>query len=701
MLLRELLSGNNSGFDASLSYNQGSPMKSIACFYAPAALALLLSGCGSSGNDNDAQTAPAGSAPPSVTTAQRLTAVSGTAATGAPFAGAAVSITDKAGIVVGTGTTTADGSYRVTLSADATPPFVIQAVRDDLTLTSVVADASSASINITPITTLIASRLSVSGDPSKLAAEFKANPSLISTTTVNASIADIVALLQPLFTAIGSTINPLTGTFLANGSGMDRVLDSLQITFTPVSTSTTNIEVAIRQLAAEGSQPATVQFSSQTATLPQLSAPAPATLVATGTATLIAELLQRLTACYALPVVDRVTTPDAGTALPSAIKAAECRALFVGNDPATYRDNGLTISGADRSKPFAGIYRTGATGLKFDRGAYQFSRANGDIVMSFRTTDTVGGMVDLALVARLTASDGKLRIIGNQYAYSGSVSAYQQLRTFLNQPAADHYSTGYAVSVPNNGQFSKVIVTSPSSRTITLVPSAGSGNLVIPINNVPTGTNFVRLRGEFADQNNTANPAAFETSLPYDPNRASNEEIAAIPANGVWRFDYYLVANTSTTPDATQHYRTQARALTIPEMKFRALSTLTNDLIADIKAKSATSQVVPLGNANSVFTLSWAVPTDGIAPTSLRLFGQGPSVGGTRIRFDDGIGVSSTARSGAIPCQSQSSVDNHCTSSGSGTVFANGSFASGFDLRGTDGPGRTFSHFYATYKIFQ
>ena len=25
----------------------------------------------------------------------------------------------------------------------------------------------------------------------------------------------------------------------------------------------------------------------------------------------------------------------------------------------------------------------------------------------------------------------------------------------------------------------------------------------------------------------------------------------------------------------------------------------------------------------------------------------------------------------------------------------------GFDLRGTDGPGRIFSHFYATYKPFQ
>jgi hypothetical protein len=671
-------------------------MKSIKRFCVAASVTLLLSACG--GSDNDSSTAA--TTPPPVTVTPRLTAIGGTAATGAPFAGAAVTITDKTGAQVGTGSTNADGSYQITLIASATPPFVIQAVRDDLTLTSVVADASSATINITPITTLIASRLSVSGDPSKLAAEFQANPSLISTTTVNASVADIVALLQPLFTAIGSTINPLTGSFTANGSGMDRVLDSLQITFTPVSTSTTNIEVAIRQQAVEGSQPTVVQFSSQTASLPQVTAPAPATLVVTGTATQIADLLQRLTACYALPVADRVTTPEAGIALPSAIKAAECKTLFVGNDPALYLDNGLTISGADRSKPFNGIYRNGATGVKFDRGAYQFTRANGDIVMSYRTTDSVGGVADQSLVAQPTASDGKLRIVGNQYAYPGSVSAYHQLRTFINQPAADHYSTGYVMTVPNNGQFAKVMVTSPSGRTVTLVPSAGSGNLVIPINNVPSGTNFVRLRGEFADLANATNPAGFETNLVYDPNRLSNEDIAAIAANGVWRFDYYLVSNSSATPNATQYYRTQARALTIPEMKFRGLSTLTSDLIAGIKAESAVSDVVPLGTEDSVVTFSWTVPANAIPPTSLRLFGRGPLTGSTRVAFDDGISVNSTARSGNIPCVLQSGSDNHCAFVNNGYVYANGSFATGFDLRGTDGPGRTFSHFYASYKLF-
>lgn len=678
-------------------------MRSSKLLWAAASFALLLSGCGGGGgggSDVPASTAPTSANPAPVTTSPRLTVVTGTAATGAPFGGAAITITDKAGTVVGAGATNPDGSYQVSLSTAAMPPFVIQAVRDDVTLTSVIPDASSANINITPITTLIASRLSISGDPAKLAAEFQANPSLITTTTVNASVTEIVALLQPLFTAVGSTVSPLTGTFSADGSGMDRALDSLQITFTPVSTSVTNIEVALKQQVTEGSQPAALQFSSQTTSLPTLYAPAPSELVPVGTITLINDLLQRLTACYALPVADRVTMPEASSALASSIKASQCRTLFVGDDPGSYLDNGQTIGGADRSKPFNGIYRSAATGVRFDRGAYQFTRANGDIVLSYRTVDSLGGTLDLALVARLSATDNELHIIGNQYAYPGFVAAYHQLRTFLNQPAADHYSTGYTVTVPNSGQFSKVVVTSPTGRTIPLVPSAGSANLVIPINNVPSGTNYIRLRGEFADVGNTANPAVYETGLVYDSNRPSNNDIADIPANSVWRFDYYLAGNSSGTANATQYYRTQARALTIPEMKFRGLSALTAEVLAEIASQSATSLAVPLGTGDSSADLSWTVPTDAIPPTLIRIFGRGPLVGGTRIRFDDSIAVNSAARSGVIPCQLQSSTDNHCVSVNGGTVFANGSAADGFDLRGTDGPGRFFSHFYATYRLF-
>ncbi|MBK4737728.1 Ig-like domain-containing protein [Noviherbaspirillum pedocola] len=677
-------------------------MKSMKFFCTAASMAVLLAGCG--GGSDTASTSSGNSADtPAVTPAAKLTKLTGTAATGAPFAGATVNVIDQKGTVVGTGTTNADGSYAITLAADAAPPFIIQAVRDDMTLFSVVPDAANSTINITPITTLIASRLSVSGDPTKLATELQANPSLVSTTTVTAKVSEVVQILQPLLSAVGTTANPLTGTFTTDGTGMDRALDSLLISFTPATGSSTNIEIAVKQQNTDGSQPLALQFTSQATTLPALGSVTSATLIPAGTTTLIDDLLKRLAACYALPVTERVANPEAITALASDITASACKTVFVNNDPASYLNNGDRIGGADRAKPFSGIFRSGATGLQFDRGAYEFTRANGDLVISFRTVDSLGGILDQSVVVRKAAADGKLYIIGNQYAYPGAVAAYHQLRSFINQPSADHYSTGYVLTVPNDGRFSRVVVTSPKGKTIPLVPSAGSGNLVIPVNGTPSGTNFVRVRGEFADASNSANPATYETTLAYDPDRPSNEEIATFAANSVWRFDYYLAGNSTSTPDATQSYRTQARALTIPEMKLRGMATLTDDLLNGIKTESASILRVPLDNSDSVVTFSWTVPAGAVLPTSLRLFGQGPatttSSGTTRVRFDDGITVNSTARTGNVPCQVQSSGDNHCAQINGATVFANGSFANGFDLRGSDGPGRTFSHFYATYKI--
>ena len=214
-------------------------------------LATMLTACGGSSTTSGGDTPP----PTTIT-------LSGTAATGAPFAGADIRIFDKTNTEVGSGTSSADGSYSITLKAGATPPFVLKAARDDLTLVSVAADNSSSTINITPITNLIAARLSTSGDPAKLAAELQANPALLDPVKVNAKVEEIVTLLKPLLDAVGASANPLTGKFAADGTGSDRALDSLLITITPSSATTSNISVAVKQQTPNGEQPPVVNFTS-------------------------------------------------------------------------------------------------------------------------------------------------------------------------------------------------------------------------------------------------------------------------------------------------------------------------------------------------------------------------------------------------------------------------------------------------------
>lgn len=664
-----------------------------------ASLLLLgvLSACGSSSSDVASAAAPV--APTTFT-------VSGTAATGAVFANATITIIGSDGTSYGgTGAdvTAADGSYTITLPLSAKPPFVVKAARDDQTLVSVVAEAKDTTTNITPVTNLIASRLSTSGDPAKLADEIEANPALVDAAKLTAKVAEIVTLIQPLMDAVGDSTDPLNGNIQAAvnaGTGADKVLDSLSISITPSSATTVNIEVSLKQKQAEGEQPVVIAFSGgANATAPATALPAveATDLVDNGTATLIADLLQRLTACYALAQTDRI---NSGGTTAADIKADACKDIFFGKDPANYKNNGTLVSSTGA---FAPIFNAAAVGAKFDNGSYEFTRANGDLVIAFRsTTGTTGSSTNNILVVRAD-TDGKLRAIGNQYLFNGSVSAYHQLRNFVSQPAADYYSTGYNLFVNNkvdasgNPIFAKVVVTSPKGNVLMLKPNAGSAYLpLVKINSstgaqTVTGTSFVRIRSVYVDPANSAkNPADADTNNFFAATPYTDAEIAAIPAQANWKFEYYLAGNATTTPDATQYYKTRARAMTIPELQTQPLAKVPDADVASAKADTLTAtngaKYLPTPATGPV-DINWEVPTGALAPTSIQIYGPG---------FNDRATVASTARTGNIFCSKASNADTHCDSAGN--YAASGRF-NGAHLYAIDPAGREFAHFYAFYTI--
>lgn len=650
-------------------------------------LATMLTACGGSSTTADANP-PA--APASIT-------LGGTAATGAPFDGADISIFDKTNTKVGSGRTEANGSYAITLSAGATAPFVLQAVRDDLTLVSVAADSSSSTINITPITNLIASRLSSSGNPANLATELKANPDLLDPVKVNASVDEIVALLKPLLDAVGATANPLTGKFAADGTGSDRALDSLLITITPSSATSANIEVAVKQLTADGAQPAPVQFTSgATRTAPATALPAvtSADLLPSGTAPLIASLLQRMTACFALPATERVNTPNPASAAASDVKAPACKGIFYNDDPATYKGNGKLV-GVGPKTSFNGLFRDGATGMVFDRGGYEFTRGNGDLVVSYRSTDKAGNVSNdtFAVRADNAATPTKLGLIGNQYDYDGSVMAYHQLREFPKYASYNYYSTGYAFNIPAIDNVKKVVVTSPKGNQITLVAGSGSSILTFPKKGISplaaSGASFMRLRGVYADAANSADPAALDVSQFFAATRAEDAEIASYAAQSTWKFDYYTGVDIATTTlAATQYHKTRARPLTIAELQTQGLASLTPAMVADMKTETV-GNGIPLDPQPA--DLSWEVPDGALAPTQIRLWGRVKA--DTSKNFDDVASVASSARTGLIACTKATVQDLHCDSSG----YAPGLEATGVHLWARNPVGREFAHFYAFY----
>lgn len=689
-----------------------------------ASAAIALAGC-SSGSSDD----PAGPVAPAEVT------FSGTAATGAAFVGAVITVLDSRGELVGTSDPVGDdGAYTVTLDAGAVAPFIIIASRTNAdgqvdSMVSVADSAESTTLNVTPVTTLIASLLSPSGDPLKLSEELKAGTAQISAASVSATVAEVKQILAPILAATGtSDFNPLNSSFATDGTGFDRLLDSISISIIPASETSSNIEIGVKTTdSGEGTPPPVIQFKSDdsvanvltanniTSTSVGGSSVTTANLVESGTSVLISNFLQELTSCYAVPFANRVSgvsgtmTAVVGTA--SAVIAPECRNVFHDNDPATFKSNGGVVQRtANNTGAFASLFRAGATGVVFSQGRYEFTRSNPerDMVISYKSRDTSGGENFDTLVVR-KGTDGKLRLIGNQYQYPGSVSAYHQLRNFitLDQSEYNYISSGYTLHIDNlqdefNPRFKKVEVTTPTGSTLTLYPSPGSSFLVFYKSMVATSTNFVRLGSAFVDTSMTASPSTIDTtSLFFASPQRSEAELAAIPAQSAWTFRYFLWGNATTEPDAIQSYKTRARALTMGELRLKGMAALVPEIIADISAGASPEfGVLPL-DANEPAYIetdgggnAWTVPANALPPTSIRLFGR---IGGGA-SFDDAVTFPSTARKAVVSCSPASMGDMHCSSTVTGGYASNVNI-NGLHLWARDTDGREYANFYAMYKL--
>jgi len=674
---------------------------------APIALATLLVACGGG----------------SSVTSTPVT-LSGVAATGAAFIGGVITVTDSTGAVVGTSSSiAADGTFSVTISTSAKAPFVIVAARTSAdgvveSLISIVPSATSTTINVTPVTSLIAARLSPSGDPTKLAAEVGSGAVTVTPTSVAATVAEVQAILAPILSATNSTgTDPLTGTFTVNGTGYDRLLDSIRITITPATTTSSNIEVGIKQTTADSAAPVAIQFTSQTqlASVPAIPTISSANIVPSGTSALIAQHLAQLTTCYALPTASRVGVPvvsGVATGVATDVIAAACQNAFFANTPSRYLSNGNTIG---TSGSFGSLFKDTATGTVFSQGTYEFSRGNGDIVMGYKAKDAAGNETFDTFVVRLD-SDFKLKEIGNQYAYSGGVNPYEQLRDFVNQTVSGYYSTGYNISIPLNAAYDKVVVTTPNGNQAVLIngsdgmvfPKLNANRQAVDANNAttsnyalmaPSGTNYIRVRSEYADTVATSgapHPAARDSGLFFVSTDALDTDIAAFGNQSKWKLDYY----NGSTLLASQTYRTRTRAMTIGELRTQKLANLSSTTLASIAALYVSNLNKTTLPPASNFSASWLVPANALPPTQIKLFGKGHVVPATSPQsstgFNDVSKVGSTALSTTIPC-ADGAGETHCANPGPG--YASFAVMNGFHLLAKDTMGRELVHYYATYLL--
>lgn len=676
--------------------------------------------------------------------------VNGIAASGAPLANATVQIYDKNGTAVLTNPATvgSDGSYSATIPASATGPFVFEVDNGTEKLYSVLSDKNgSTTVNVTPVSNLIAAKLSSTGNPYNLATEIASSSATVSSATIASANTAVMTALQPLVTALNldASINPITTSFSANGSGFDRMLDSLDVKIEPKGTSS-QIEVTMKQSVNEDAELPKITFV-HNETPPALPSVDATKLVDSGLTPKIKTLLDKLTACYADPLSSRIS---AGGTTAADILSQNCKDAFIGGNPSGYKSNGMTIA---KTQHFGGIFTTESTAqVTFSDPKFFYSvGANvtngptaGDIVFGYRWKDEYGNFQIEKNVGRID-TDGKFKLIGNQYRYDGGVGPYSQRRNYLNQPASTFYSTGYSFNMScyqlNQSQSAgnkivKVKVTSPGNRTVTLIPNltAGTcnygyfviatpqdknGNPTVdgmndPSN--PSGTGFVRLQSfyETGDTTATNHPRKLDRLLAffggYNGTDLTNSEIQALPQFGMWKFEYYKTNTAGSLPVATQYYKTTARSLTVDGFK----QVVKLPELTSAKKTELTGGTTCLPNSlycyftqtTGPFVANWSKTTDpGLVPAiyMARVYGvKDISVNSASwVGYEDSIKFGSSRNTASILCgQGETSVQSYCLgASPSVATFKSTASIDAIDLVSRAPDGTDVSHFNTLKKL--
>jgi len=660
--------------------------------------------------------------------------IDGIAATGAPMASASVSVFDATGAMVVEGIKVGpDGKYSLSIPAGKAAPYVF--VVDDGVdkLVSILGSSTSTTVNVNQITDLVAAKLSPSGNPLSLSSEIATGSASGTTSAITSASTVVQNALQPLYTAANvSNFDPLSVKFVTNGTGVDKALDMLDIKITPAG-NTSNVEVTVKGSMDEDKGANSLsQFAlgaTVTTAIPALPAVPAGDVVADGTSPLIKNLLDKMTACYALPKVDRVGAT--GTTAASVV-ATPCKEIFIGQNPASYKNGGSVVSSTQH---FSGIFSTAAVGVVFDRPQY-FGTVKtdapvngpkaGDMLIGYRWMDSVGNYQYERAMVRKNATNGRLEVVGNQYLHDGGVGSYAQKRTNVRSDAMSYHSVGYtpgafvywtagvAKVVGSGKAIADLKVTSPKGNVSMLCPLSGYSFLVFAkdptiacngVGQLLSGTNFVRLRSEYVNNTTSTHPRTKDTSLAFVSTDFTDAELEDQISTKPWKFEYNFADNTT----ATQYHRPARRAYSIREFKALPLPTLTTARLDALKTSASTTTTSGKGYGDllaSGFPLAWQgayddliaakkpVPANAAPMTAVRIFGGSGlgagTGGGFSGSFEDRVSIRSTLRSFTITCPSG---DPQCAT---GTAqYAATSKVSGTDLYSRSSEGVEYVNFYS------
>jgi hypothetical protein len=620
-------------------------------------VASVIAGCG---GGSDAPAPIVAAAPPPALP----TVLKGVVAVGAAVSGATVVVRDSDAATPDVTTSSAtDGTFSADVSA-LKAPFVVVASGtlngESVNIAAVVPSVSNNSINTTNVTTLtnaIAALLAPGGDISALnvPANLISAASVAKVTDATALVVNTISTDPELATALGTNFNPLTTVFSANGTGIDSVLDRLEIS---VATTGVTINNASAAITASGAKPtAIVLTAAQTATPATVQAlPLSVPSGSLPTAAELAALGKKFENCLALPIAQRVTMDAAGI-----VTAVSPTCSFV---PAGWSSNGRTfaqefgqftlkrdlLTGAKAGAPtisavFSPLNLTDANEFKH---AVCNTATCAEMVIPFTTAS--GQPVSSGWV--IGKVNGAWDFVGNRRPYRLFVEQRLSRKLAANATASTSYflqdrfestiRVTFDVSEGNVSDVRAVRWTGPGLPAAGLVTHRSqrcgsddrmpitnqAGSLLV--NNSTTSTQLWNNNGgiEYTlsaakiDGSTLARPIPGSnwsgTASPTDQDQAPVDQTAAIPAFSLYKAEIFKFSNTTATPDEIVYTRTSTPYEPASAGASKAWPALASTFTSDFLTPGGAGAGVISSLAQ---TMNWTNPA-GNYVTSSYLFSQ-------------------------------------------------------------------------------
>ena len=437
--------------------------------------------------------------------------ISGTVASGTALTGV-VSVYDSSakaqpvssGSAIGTG-----GQYSITVTG-FTAPFLLQATGQvggqgsAVTLYSVA--AAGGTVNITPITTLIALNMAAGNLQSLMTGSTGKLPDLTA-TDLSTQNANMDTLLSSVLTAEGlsATYNFSTTAFTTGSAGYDRLLDNITINSTTASavtvTNITDPSAPVTINTANGSPSGVLDVTSGPATLPigtlaNVTVPnvvgdtqAAAGTAITGAGLTLGTVTQAVSATVASGEVIS-ETPAAATSVPKGTAIT----LVVSTGPQTYTVGGTLIglgagatvhvlNGTDSLSVSANGSFTLPTALATS-GTYSVTVGTPTSAQSCAVQNGSGTIASAAVTDVVVYCTYNVSSLNNTYSEIGAdfdvpTSGASGVQDYFGQ---DTYTSAGAWSLTATVNFSDTILTavqesgSYSVTTTNAIPSLGPGN---------------------------------------------------------------------------------------------------------------------------------------------------------------------------------------------------------------------------------